>query len=455
MRSFLLAAALALGPSVAGAQSAHFSQPAPAPFWRDLGDSTLTRLVQDALDANADVHVAEARLTGTRASRRLAALDLVPRITASGSAARQQLSLAQLPGLTRQLPQQELWDAGFDASWELDVFGRVTRNVRGEGALVESAEHGLEDVQVSIAAEVARTYFELRGAQRQLAVALRNADNQRHTVKITEDRLAAGRGTAFDTERARSALFLTLAATPALEAEIVQHRQRLATLLGRPATALPPALFASGDLPQLPDTLRVGSPEDLVERRPDVLRAERRVAAQQLFVGAARAEYLPRITLGARAGYVATTFESLGSTGTSRMLVGPVVSWPLFDLGRVRERVDVARADEAAAEAEHAATILRAREEAQSALVAYDRAHDRLSILDQAVQSSERAAELAQQRFEAGLTDFLQVLDAQRTLLDAENQRAAGHTAAATALVAVYKALGGRWNERSRNDVQR
>jgi len=455
MRSLILALALTLGASAAGAQSVHSRHPAPSPFWRDLGDSTLTRLVEDALDANADVHVAEARLTGTRASRRLAALDLAPRITASGSAARQQLSIAQMPGLTRQLPQQQLWDAGFDASWELDVFGRVTRTVRAEGALVESAEHDVKDVQVSIAAEVARTYFELRGAQQQLAVALRNADNQRHTVKITEDRLAAGRGTAFDTERARSALFLTLAATPLLESQIVQHRQRIATLLGRSATALPPALSDAGELPRLPDTLHIGSPEELVQQRPDVLRAERVVAAQQLFVGAARAEYMPRITLGARAGYVATSFDSLGRVGTSRLLVGPVLSWPLFDLGRVRQRVDVARAEENAAEAEHTATILRAREETQSALVAYDRAHARLAILDQAVQASAHAAALAQERFEAGLTDFLQVLDAQRTLLDAENQLALGHTAAATALVAIYKAVGGHWPDHSSEDAHK
>ena len=147
-----------------------------------------------------------------------------------------------------------------------------------QGALVESAEHGLADMEVSIAAEVARTYFELRGAQQQLAVALRNAENQRHTVKLTEDRLAAGRGTAFDTERARSVLYLTLAATPALEAQIVQHRQRIATLLGRAANELPAALLDSGRLPHLPDTLHIGSAEEIVKQRPDVLGAERRVA---------------------------------------------------------------------------------------------------------------------------------------------------------------------------------
>ena len=446
MRSLVLTVALTLGAVAADAQALHNSRAtSPSPFWRELGDPTLTQLVEDALRANTDVRVAAAHLTSTRASRRLAALDLVPTITATGSMAQQQLSIAQLPGLAQRLPQQQLWDAGFDASWELDIFGRVTRNVRAQGALVESAEHSLDDIQVTIAAELARAYFELRGAQRQLAVALRNAENQQHTVKITEDRLAAGRGTAFDTERARSELYLTLAATPALEAQIAQHRQRIATLLGRPANELSATLNDSGPLPRLPDSLHVESVEEIVQRRPDVLGAERRVAAQELFVGAARSEYLPRLTFGARAGYLATTFDSLGRGGTSRLLVGPVLSWPLFDLGRVRQRVDVAQADESAAQAEHRGIVLRAREETEASLVAYDRAHARLAILARAVQSSERAAALAQERFEAGLTDFLQVLDAQRTLLEAENQLALGNTAAATALVAVYKATAGGW----------
>jgi outer membrane protein TolC len=164
-----------------------------------------------------------------------------------------------------------------------------------------------------------------------------------------------------------------------------------------------------------------------------------------LFVGAARAEYLPRVTLGARAGYLATSVDSLFKRGNSRLLVGPVITFPLFDLGRVRERVEVAQAGQEEAQATYNATVLRALEESEASLVTYDRAHARLAILESAVRSSARAADLAQQRFEAGLTDFLQVLDAERTLLDAENQLAQGHTAAATALVAVYKSVGGTW----------
>jgi multidrug efflux system outer membrane protein len=418
---------------------------ASTPFWTDLGDSTLTMLIREAQRANLDVRVAKSRLTSARAARRLVAYDLVPTITGVGSTSRQQFSIAQTPGLSSQLPTSQLWDVGFDASWEIDMFGRVGRTVKAQGALAESSEYGVEDVQVSVAAEVARTYFDLRGAQRQLAVSGRNAVNQRKIVRLTEDRLAAGRGTAFDTERAKSVLYLTLATTPLLESQIALDRNRLAVLLGRVPNTLPVALLDTGPLLRLPDTLFVGSPDQLVHRRPDVLRAERQLAARSLFVGAARAEYLPRVTLSARAGYAATAADSLFKRGTSRLLIGPVVSFPLFDVGRVRERVEIAQAGQDEAQSTYNATVLQALEESEGSLVTYDRAHARLAILESAVRSSARAADLAQQRFEAGLTDFLQVLDAERTLLDAESQLTQGYTSAATALVAVYKAVGGTW----------
>jgi NodT family efflux transporter outer membrane factor (OMF) lipoprotein len=427
-----------------GVESAHYSAGiAAAPFWRELGDTTLERLIEEALRTSIDVDAAEARITGARAARRVSSFDLGPTITAVGSATRQRASMAQVPGLTSQLPQQDLYDVGFDASWELDVFGRVNRTVSAYGTLAASAEHSLKDVQVTLAAEVARTYFELRGAEQQLAVARRNAENQRRTVSLTEDRLTAGRGTAFDTERAKSVLQLTLAAIPTIEARIAADRNRIATLVGRAPNTLPAGWLGGGTLPTLPDTVQIGSPQQLVRRRPDVLAAERQLAAQSLFVGAAQAEYLPKISLAASAGYAATTFDSLSRRGTSRIVAGPMITFPLLDLGRVKARVDVAHAREDEAKAQYNATVLRAVEETETALVTYDRAHARLALLDEAVRASTRASELAQQRFDAGLTDFLQVLDAQRTLLDAENQLAQAHTAAATALVAVYKSIGG------------
>jgi multidrug efflux system outer membrane protein len=412
-------------------------------FWQQIGDSTLTRLISEALHDGTSIRVAEARLDAARASRTLSAFDLAPTVTASGSAFRTRQSMAQVPGLTSPLPQRDLYDVGFDAAWEIDLFGRVRRNVSAQGALAASAEHSLEDVQVSLSAEVGRTYFELRGAQRQLAVALRNADVQRKTVSLAQDRLAAGRGTAFDVERARAVLDLTLAAVPALQAQISATWFRIGTLLGRTQDATPPQLLADVSLPDLPDSVAIGSAQQLVRNRPDVKAAERQAAAQSFSVGAAQADYLPRVALAASTGYTANRIESLTRTGTSRVMVGPVVSFPLLDLGRVRQRVDLARAGKEEANAQYTATVLHAVEETQSASVTYARAHERLALLEQAVKSSARASELSQERFEAGLTDFLQVLDAERTLLDAENQLTSAQTAAATALVALYKATGG------------
>jgi outer membrane protein, multidrug efflux system len=429
----------------ASAPAVQVGASATAPFWVQLGDTTLAMLVREAQHSNLDVRVAQSRLTSARASTRLQRFDMLPTVTGTGSASRLQTSLTSTPGLTSQLPTQSLWDVGFDASWEIDIFGRVARRVSAQSAFAESSQYGLEDVQVTIAAEVARIYFDLRGVQRQIAVAQRNAANQQKIVKLTEDRLTAGRGTAFDTERAKSVLYLTLASTPTLEAQIALDRNRLAVLLGRSPDALPATLLEAGVLPDLPDTVYIGSPEQLVRRRPDVLRAERQLAAQSFLVGSARAEYLPRITFGARAGYLSHAVDSLFRRANSRVVAGPVVSFPLLDVGRVRERVEVARAGQDEAHATYDATVLRALEESESALVTYDRAHARLAILDNAVRASSRAADLAQQRFAAGLTDFLQVLDAERTLLDAENQLAVAHTTAATALVAVYKAVGGTW----------
>ncbi len=423
---------------------AHVStKPLDSPFWMELGDSTLIALVREALKENPDVRVAHSRLRSARASRKLSAFDFAPTVTASAGVSRQRLSIAQLPGLSVQPPEQDLWDGGFDASWELDIFGRITQNVRAQGAFAQAAEEDLGDVQLSLAAEVARTYFELRGAQSELEVARRNAENQRRTVALTKERLDAGRGTAFDTERAKAELSLTLAATPEIEARIAASQYRIAVLLGRSPRDLPPALAASGELPPLPDVVNVGSPRQLVRRRPDVISAERQLAARSMIVSAAQREYLPRFSIGASAGYTSASLDGLGNTGTTRYVVGPVISWPFLNLGRVGTRVEGAKAEEDAARAQYQSAVLGAVEEAETSIVTYERARARLRDLSDAVQASRHALELAQLRFEEGVTDFLQVLDAQRTLLSAENQLAVGRTTAATALVALYKAVGG------------
>jgi NodT family efflux transporter outer membrane factor (OMF) lipoprotein len=294
---------------------------------------------------------------------------------------------------------------------------------------------------VLLESELAIAYFDLRGAQDRLQVARRNAENQQHTLDVTLQRLEAGRGNEFDSERARAQLNSTLAGIPELEASIAAVEHRIAVLVGQPATGLEQSSAEPTALSALPDSILVPNPETVVRLRPDVRSAERQLAAGNAFVGAAKAAYLPRIALGGGVGYVGT--EALGNSNTPRYAIGPVISWPALNLGRVKAGVDVARAQEAEAEAYYRKTLLQASEEIATSVVTYNKARRSLDYLEAAARASERAAALARLRFDEGATDFLQVLDAERTMLEAQDRLAAGRTAATTGLVAVYRALGG------------
>jgi NodT family efflux transporter outer membrane factor (OMF) lipoprotein len=325
----------------------------------------------------------------------------------------------------------------------------VRRSVRGRAALADAAQEEVRDVRVLLTAEVADAYFELRGAQDRLAVARRNAENQRGTLDLTLRRLEGGRGTELDSERARAQLSTTLAEVPTLEAAVDAARYRLGVLTARDAASL--GIGDSVAPPTLPtDVAAAGSRgaadslvRAIVHRRPDVRGAEQQVAARAAFVGAARAEYLPRLSIGGASGYTSSALDRFGNVGTPRFAIGPVVSWPALDIGRVRAGVDAARAGEEEARAAYEGAVLRAVGEVETSLSAYRRSRERLAQLDAAAAASARAAELARLRFTEGASDFLQVLDAERTLLDAQNRRAVGHAEATARLVAVYRALGG------------
>jgi NodT family efflux transporter outer membrane factor (OMF) lipoprotein len=315
--------------------------------------------------------------------------------------------------------------------------------VRARGALLEVSREDLRDVLVSLTAELARAYFELRGAQEQLAVAQGNAENQRRTLEVTRERLDAGRGTALDTERATAQLNVTLASIPTREAQVAAAQYRIGVLVGRTPAAVAGELGPIDDRPSLPVTVAVTRPDSVVRNRPDVAAAERFAAAQAALVSSARAEYLPRFAIAGSAGYTGTDFGGLGDEGTFRYAVGPVITWPGLNLGRVRTEVSAARAREEAARAEYGRIALAAIEEVETALATYRASHVRVERLEEASAASERAADLARMRFSEGITDFLQVLDAERTQLEAQDLLAQGRTEAASAYAAVYKALGG------------
>src|SRR5438128_2736662 len=433
-----------LSPAPVGRGGTKDEPPVSSDYWDQLSDTTLSRLVGEVLRGNLDVRSARARVSAARSDRVRSVLDLTPSATLAVGYSRQRLSSASFPGSFGAFPDQNVWDAGVNASWDLDLFGGIRHTVQARGALADVAQEDLRDVQVSLTAEVARAYFELRGAQEQLLVAQRNAENQRRTFDLTKQRLDGGRGSAFDTEPAQAQLSSPLASIPAREAQVAAAQYRIGTLVGRSPTEVARELEQAGQLPRLPEVTSIGTPEAVVRYRPDVASAERFAAAQGALVGAAKASYLPRLTIGGSAGYAAPEFNAVGNQGTLRYVVGPVITWPGLNLGRVKAEVDAAQAREDAARAQYGRAVLAATEDIETSLARYRAARLQVERLQEASAASERAAELARLRFREGVTDFLQVLDAERTELDAQDRLAEGRIDAATAYAALYKAIGGR-----------
>lgn len=415
----------------------------PSDYWDQLNDTTLSRLIHEVERANLDVQAARARVNAAGSDRVRSLLDLTPSATVSGGYARQRYSASSFPGSTGVLPDQTIWSTSVDASWDLDLFGQIRHGVQARGALQDVAEEQLRDVQVTLTAELASAYFELRGAQEQLAVAQQNAANQRKTLELTQQRANAGRGSAFDTERAQAQLSSTLAIIPAREAQVAAAQYRIGTLVGRSPTVVAQELAQPAPLPALPEVTTIANPETVVRYRPDVATAERFAAAQGALVGAAKASYLPRVTIGGSAGYLAPQFNTVGDRSTWRYAIGPVITWPGLNLGRVKAEVDAASAREQAARAQYSQAVLAAVQDVETTLSRYRAAREQVERLQEASAASERAAELARLRYSEGATDLLAVLDAQRTELEAQDRLAQGRTEAATAYAALYRAVGG------------
>lgn len=427
------------------AAASYSADDVPVAFWTLFAEPTLNELVEQAMTANKDLGIARANLRASRAALGLTRFDLFPTVTAGASNLRVKQSEHQMPGVPEQQREFDDAEAGFDASWELDFFGRVRRGVQAAHAEEQAAVAQLRDAQVTVTAEVARNYFVLRGVQEQLAVAIRNAENQRQTLSLTEARLDAGRGTELDTSRATAQLQTTLASIPPLRSSIAATIYRLSVLTGQMPNALTARLAAAQPLPALPQINAIGTPEALLRRRPDIRVAERQLASATARIGVAVGDLFPRVTFIGSLGYNAGNTGNLGNAGSETYAFGPSISWAALDLGRVRSRIQIANAQTDAALAAYESTVLLALEETEGALVSYGQAQSRRDTLEQAAAASSKAANLARQRFEGGLTDFLNVLDAERDALSAQDSLAQSRTQTATSLIAVYKALGGGW----------
>jgi multidrug efflux system outer membrane protein len=419
-----------------------------AEFWTGFHDAELNKLVNDALAANHDLRIAITRVREARALRRDAAFDLAPSVNAGGGYTKTRTAVATTaPGVPRET---ELYDAGFDAFWELDFFGRVRRGLEASNAELGAVEASARDAQVIVTAEVTRTYFELRGEQQRLDVARRNVANQKQTLDLAQARLDAGSGTEFDTARAQAQLSATLGSIAPLEAAVARAIHRLSVLVGKEPGALRAELTPPQDLPPLPGIVPVGDPAGLLRRRPDIRIAERELAADTARVGVAIADLFPRVTFTGNAGYVATGSGDLGDSGTDTYTLAPGISWGIFDLGHVQARIGAAKWRKEGAVLRYEQTVLQALEETENSLVTHARARERLVHDQEAVRASNTAAGLARVRYENGASDFLSVLDAERIQLQSEDQLARSRTEAATSLIAVYKSLGGGWESAPR-----
>jgi outer membrane protein, multidrug efflux system len=417
--------------------------PTQTEFWKQFDDPVLNRMVSESLAANYDLRIALGRLVQARALRNESLFDLAPTVTASAGYQKQRVPAVEDPFGGPYTTK--LYDAGFDATWELDFFGGVRRGIQARNAELEGEVANLHDAQVSVIAEVARNYFELRGEQTELAVARDNVNNQRNVLALAQAQRSAGSGTDLDVARAQSQLSTTLSTVGPLEASISRSIHRLSVLTGREPDALSGVLVAPHDLPPLPPLVPVGTPAELLRRRPDIRAAERNLAASTALVGVAVSNLFPKVTFTGSFGYAAAEPAGLGSSASRSDIIGPRISWAAFDLGRVRAQIAGARAGAVIALDEYQRTVLGALEETEDALVTHARDRDQLLNAEDAARASATAAKLAEIRYKGGMVDFLSVLDAERTELQTEDARARSRTEAAVSLIAVYKALGGGW----------
>ena len=408
-------------------------------WWQQFEDPVLDGLVTAAIARNHDVRMALARVAQARAVFGEVSRDRYPRVTSGAAADRRTQTI---PGFSDGPVDISSYQAGFDATWELDLFGRVRSAVTAAAATAEGLQLSLDAVRVRIVAEVARNYFELRGLQQQLAVVERSLTNVRDTLRLTTVRYDSGIGEAQDVASAAARVAAVEAALPPLRTAIMQRAHRLAVLTAE----RPDAVAREVDprpYPALRTQLALGDPAELLQRRPDVRAAERRLAAATAREGVAAADLYPRVTLTGFLGLLAGRGTTFGSADSRAWAVTPALSWAAFDLGSARARLRGAEAasDEAVAEFEQA--VLLALEEAQNALVAYREQQQRLVRLGEQAHEGARAAGIARLRYREGVSDFLTLLDAERTQLEAESAVAEAEAEVFTRVVAVYKAFGG------------
>ncbi len=424
-------------------------------WWTSFNDPLLNSLVERAVRSNLDLRLAEARIREARASRAVTASGAWPTLDVSGSYSRIRTSenaFAFSPqgagapsGSSGIKLDQDLFKTGFDASWEIDVFGGIRRSVEAADANVDASIESRRDTLVTLLGELARNYIDLRGSQRQLAVTRANLTAEQETLDLTRVRFQAGLVSDLDVARAEAEVNTTASQIPRLESSVKQAAYQLDVLLGLEPGSLWAELSNEAPIPELPPKVLIGLPSDLLRRRPDIRRAERHLAAATAEVGAATADLFPKFSLTGAAGLQSLSASDWFTRGSRFWSVGPTISWPIFDAGKIRANIEVRNAQQEQALTQYEKTVLTALQDVETSLVNYANEQTRRQSLVAAVAADRRATQMANELYIRGLNDFLNVLDAQRALCVAESALAQSEATMSSNLVALYKALGGGW----------
>lgn len=432
-------------------------------WWAGFQDPALSSLIARAASANLDLQQAALRIAEARTQLTIAEADQWPTLGGNASYARERFSQKTAQGslfnsigsvgagtglaIPRLPNPYDQFQAGFDASWEPDLFGRVRRSVEAATADMEATAEDRNSALVSLQGEVARSYIDLRGTQMKLAIVRDNFATQQEVLTLARQRRQAGLGTDIDVSNASAQVTSTQSQVPLLEREISTDINQLSQLLAREPGALRGELVAVKPAPSAPSQIALGLPGELVRRRPDIRAAEARLHAATARVGVATADLFPRLTFNASFGTQAERFPDLADWASRFLNIGPSIDIPIFEGGRLRATVHLQDLQEKEAAVEYAKTVLAAVHEVENALVSYNAQQERRRSLDATVAENRNTLALARQRYQSGVTTFLDVLDAERTLQQNELSLADSSTTALVDLIAVYKALGGGWQE--------
>jgi NodT family efflux transporter outer membrane factor (OMF) lipoprotein len=423
-------------------------------WWGLFQDPQLDSLIHQATLANHDLRLAQARVQEARAQAGVTRSVLFPSVDASGQYTRQRLSEntpeALLSRAAGEGLEQNLFSAGFDMNWELDVFGGNRRALEASQADLASAVETRRGVLITVIGEVGLNYLDLRGLQEQLAVARDNLRLQEQTLDLTRDRFRAGLANELDTARAEAQAAGTRSLIPLLEQDIQRSIHRLSILIGKEPAELESQLSASAPIPPAVPGIPVGLPSDLLRQRPDIRNAERQLAAATARVGVATADLFPRFFLTGTAGLESLNASDFFTAGSRFWSLGPSVRWPVFTAGRIRQNIKVQDARHEQALIRYEQTVLTSLEEVENALVACGKEQEHHQALIQSEAANRRAVELADQRYRSGLVDFLNVLETQRSLLAVQDDLARSDRTIDQNLVRLYKALGGGWQNEMR-----